>query len=235
MATLPKDLEKLAAEFHETGAIVIDGLFSSDDCTGVTQLLDRYLVEEPKKSISNRNEYGARFETELKVWQASNELAPKAIYLSAELRAVTAAILGPDFAHRGAISFSTGEGSGLAWHQDTASDDADQFVLNRILSCHDVDEEQGALYYVPGTHKLGDLSPGPNHGSIEGEVAIYPSVGTMVLLHSRCWHRVGLNQTDRPRIQMNDLAWPKNARPDLANFAVFRGDTWNHAEGKPWR
>ena len=75
---------------------------------------------------------------------------------------------------------------------------------------------------------------GPNHGPIEGEVEIVPKAGTVVILHTRCFHRVSHFTGARPRIVINSRCSPAGARADVTRFPVFRSQTWDHQTGLPW-
>lgn len=39
---------------------------------------------------------------------------------------------------------------------------------------------------------------GSHHDPLPGEVEVIPQAGTLVMLHTRCYHRVGHNTTDDP-------------------------------------
>ena len=95
---------------------------------------------------------------------------------------------------------------------------------------------QGALHFVPGSVHRGLLteSPGPNHGPIEGEVELLPTAGTLVLMSTLCYHRVGANETAEPRVMLNTRAAPRGARDDVTRYPVFRSQTWDHSTGEPW-
>jgi hypothetical protein len=73
-----------------------------------------------------------------------------------------------------------------------------------------------------------------NHGAIDGEVRLLPTAGTLVLMHTRCYHRVDTNHTDVPRVMLNTRATARDARDDLCRYPVFVSQTWDHATGEPW-
>lgn len=51
----------------------------------------------------------------------------------------------------------------------------------------------------------------------------------MVLMHSRCYHRVGPNLGTTPRIQVNLRARCAVAAADLAQRPMFRTGAWDFA------
>jgi ectoine hydroxylase-related dioxygenase (phytanoyl-CoA dioxygenase family) len=134
------------------------------------------------------------------------------------------------------MCFGYGRGMQHGWHQDSGALEAGQFVLNRIVYPHGLSRDQGALYFVPASTHRGLLTadPGPNHGPIQGEVELLPTPGTLVLMHTRCFHRVGANRTASPRVMLNTRASPGGARADVTRSPVFRSQTWDHSTGQPW-
>ncbi|MBV7332079.1 phytanoyl-CoA dioxygenase family protein [Chloroflexi bacterium TSY] len=226
--------ETLKKQFKQDGILILTNFFSTNEMRSVRALLDQYLAEEPSREPTTSAEYVRRFETEVKSWHTTDEPAVQGIMTHPRLTAITEALLGSQFVAPRSMSFATPRGCGQGWHQDSGSDEEGQFVLNRILFCHNIQPEQGELYYVPGSYKQGHLPSGGNHEPLPGQMHVAPTAGTMVLMHSRCYHRVALNQTDSPRIQVNSRARSVNARADLTNFAVFRNSTWNHQAARPW-
>ena len=101
---------------------------------------------------------------------------------------------------------------GHGWHQDTGTDEdrVAQMMLNRLIYFQDHSPEKGGLWYVPGSIHMGHLTQhaGEHHGPLPGEVEVIPTAGTLVMLHSRCYHRVGHNITDEPRLMFNLRAKP---------------------------
>ena len=121
--------------------------------------------------------------------------------------------------------------------QDSGSDEPGQYEINRLIYPRSLRPgEGGTLRFVPGSFKLGHMTlhPGPNHGPIEGEVEIVPKAGTVVILHTRCFHRVSHFTGARPRIVINSRCSPAGARADVTRFPVFRSQTWDHQTGLPW-
>ena len=131
---------------------------------------------------------------------------------SPKLRALTQALIGPNFSNLENMCSAYLRGMGHAWHQDTGTDEdlATQMMLNRLIYFQDHSPAKGGLFFVPGSIHLGHLTqlPGAHHGPLPGEVQLIPSAGTLVMLHSRCYHRVSHNTTDEPRLMFNLRAKP---------------------------
>jgi hypothetical protein len=136
---------------------------------------------------------------------------------SPKLVALTQALIGTRFSNVENMCSAYFRGMGHGWHQDTGTDEdlAAQMMLNRLIYFQDHSPAKGGLYFVPESIHMGHLTqvPGPHHGSLPGEVEVIPSAGTLVMLHSRCYHRVGHNATDAPRLMFNLRAKPDTGTP----------------------
>ena len=87
-----------------------------------------------------------------------------------QLSEITRAALGEGFTSTGSlVMFSVGGGRGQAWHQDCPPGAGQGFNLNRLFYTEDVSYEDGALVYVPGSHRFGRIPPGDAQEPMEGE------------------------------------------------------------------
>jgi len=73
------------------------------------------------------------------------------------------------------------------------------FTMNAIWCVDDVDEENGATRYLPGSHRItcfADVPADPTLGMRPFEAA----AGSVILMHGRMWHTSGANTSaDRER------------------------------------
>ena len=124
------------------------------------------------------------------------------------LATLTRELIG-EFSAPGSLAmWSVGGGKGQAWHQDCPPDDPSQFNLNRLFYLQDTEVDDGAVVVVPGSHRMGRISPGAPQAPIPGEVMLTPRAGTLVLLHGHLYHRVTPNVSLRPRASVNLRAYP---------------------------
>jgi len=146
----------------------------------------------------------------------------------------TSAIVGADWHFHGDsnIFVTPGHGGRQGWHQDTCDMGPGIFFVNRIFFPWTLEPDQGPLTLVPGSHLRGELPPGGQHESIEGEIEVTPKAGSLVFMCSRVWHRVGINRSDIPRINVNFRARPW-AAPREIDGGGFRNYKWNREGGKP--
>lgn len=93
----------------------------------------------------------------------------------------------------------------------------------------DVDEDNGALHYVAGSHKVGILPHKPSsvigfsQGLAEADLSLYGEEricsvkrGDVLIHHSRLIHLAGPNQSDRQRRVMGQVYFAKRAKVDPA-------------------
>ena len=106
-------------------------------------------------------------------------------------------------------------GDDMAWHQDFSYlpiDRADGLTL--WVALDDIDAENGCLYYVPGTHRLGERRAAWGlYGDDDPRAALPPievddrepgmpgptAAGCAVAHHAYVWHRSPANRSQRPR------------------------------------
>eukprot|EP01051_Picozoa_sp_SAG22_P008032 SAG22_NODE_591_length_8819_cov_3.667737_3_plen_289_part_00 len=244
----PSGTASIAEEFARAGVVVLPNFFSATELAPVRAAFAGLLADTPidaSTAVSrgaHKGRYKALFETELvslSAQLAGSQPAREAVetlLASQRLHAATATVLGGNgYSRVGLLAFAYGKGMGHGWHQDSGSDEPGQFVLNRLVYFQGIEADQGHLHYVPcsQTRHLAD-DPGPNHGPIRGEAALLPAAGTLVLMHTRCYHRVGTNTLDQPRVMLNSRVAPPGAAKEVTRYPVFRSQTWDHTTGLPW-
>ena len=107
-------------------------------------------------------------------------------------------------------------GRAAPWHQDEAYWEPEfrYHALGCWLPLHDVDEEMGAMQFIPGSHRHGVFEHHAKDGDVAGHLltvdidtsnaVVCPlTKGGATFHHARTLHFTAPNQTDRPR-----LAWP---------------------------
>ena len=198
-------------QFHsQDGVLVLEGFFSVSELAAVNAALEPLLDDFPDAErrqatrAPQQQEYLEKFETEVVPLPLPGDADLSTLLKNNRLRDATAAILGGDYKFKGSFCFATPEGGvGHGWHQDSGSDEPGQYEINRLLYPHDVQPgDGGVLHVVPGSFRQGHLSlqPGPNHGPIAGEIEIVPKAGTVVFVHTRCFHRVTHYTGPAPRV-----------------------------------
>jgi ectoine hydroxylase len=221
-------------QFWEQGFVVLEGFFTDQELSGVVQSLDRYREQVSKKFEEQYQASKDReiFDTKVVNFggEASQDQEFQKLVQNQRLYQVTQAVLGEGYQNDSLLVMFTTRGSGQAWHRDCHYENPGHFIMNRLIYTQDLIPEAGALYVVPGSHKLTELPPGELHEPIEGEIMITPKKGTLALVHSSTFHRVQRNETDEPRVSINFRVRPKDAPAGLTSIAVFRTGKWDFAK-----
>ncbi|MEZ5245735.1 MAG: phytanoyl-CoA dioxygenase family protein [Acidimicrobiales bacterium] len=73
------------------------------------------------------------------------------------------------------------------------------WAMNAIWCLHDIDEENGATRYLPGSHEFTSFAEVPDDPKV-GMESFTATAGSVILLHGRLWHTSGENRSaDRDR------------------------------------
>jgi len=228
----PETADQIAEQFRRDGLVLLELFYPLDQMNKLATALDEIVAADPDREFGGGPDYARVCDTRVQVYSGKD--CPEILQAMRLpiLHHISEAICGPDYKMGGEGIFSTPHGCGQGWHQDTRSREPDQYELNRIIFPRDVDPAQGCLYYVPGSHLGPDLPPGGNHESLPNEVAVTPKAGTLALMHTRCFHRVGVNQNEQRRTQCNSRTRPATAAEGLGDTPVFRVGPWTFSTGK---
>jgi phytanoyl-CoA hydroxylase len=144
---------------------------------------------------------------------------------------------------------SAGFGAPVEWHQDWAFyPHSNNDVLTACLLLDDMDEDNGALRVVPGSHKgpiydhhhdglfCGALDAAAEELDTDSAVSCCGAAGDMLVFHARCIHGSAVNRSNRQRrLLIHELtaadAWPltgpKGSVEEFQSWVVRGEPTWN--------
>jgi len=216
-------------KFEENGCLVLEGFFGPEALEPAGKAVqEHYSRAKPIEKSKNFDQ----FETFTDPWVPElRDSAPfRSLRENPKLKALTAAILGEDYAEGNPLMMRTRPGTGQAWHQDTQSHDPQKFILNRIVYPIASPPGAGGLYCVPGSHRRGRIPQGPSQESLPGEIYLHPKPGTLVLLQSFCFHRVAINQSSGPRYSVNLRCRPRSCPENYDNIGIYRNAGYNFSE-----
>ncbi|GDY13959.1 hypothetical protein LBMAG53_28370 [Planctomycetota bacterium] len=228
------DPERVAATFATHGVVILPSLFSIQQMQAARESLLAWAATPSSHRPSNHGAVFQVHQTAVVSWGPIQAGDPAFIALRDHplLRSLTAAAIGLGATGNGCLVMLSRNGHRQAWHQDTSSADPGQFVLNRLLYLWDIDPQAGTLYCVPGSHRRGIIPPGEPHESLPDEVGLAPRAGTLVLIHSRCFHRVSVNATHDLRFSVNFRAQPAGSTEHLDRYGVYRTGTHDFVTNK---
>jgi len=182
--------------YHENGFIVIETLFSVEECDRIYDIFCEH-ADEQYSAIINLDRKEEELHNVMKM--------PKVISIVEELLKSEAYGLMTQMLFKQAGS----QYANQAWtvHQDNAyHQNPNGQTLTINIACQDVDSETGALYVYPGTHREGLIpfearksyreEKGENPGNslvlpekyLDRKMDIIMKKGDMLILHGNCAH-----------------------------------------------
>ncbi len=239
--------EELRKRFDRDGAVVLPDFLTEAEMQPLRRELDAHYASLAEKAATSHNGTGilARFECDVMVWAplAEGNAAFIALNEMPKLAQVTQTLLDEGFNTnpKGLVMYSVGGGRGQAWHQDCppGGPESKEFNLNRLIYTEDVTLADGAIVFVPGSHRRGRIPSGGHQDPIEGEITLEPHKGTLVLLHGHVYHRVTPNLNMKPRTSINLRAYPSGIDASVTCIGVYRNgdvnfcETFKQHDGKP--
>lgn len=116
-----------------------------------------------------------------------------------------------------------GTEAGTKWHSDQRSFVTpqpvlftDPHVITVLLYLDDIDDQCGATYVLPGSHRWRRVPKEEElYADLPGQIALRPSAGTVIFFHAALWHRGGSNSAGgslrRLIIQQFAPAWARQS------------------------
>ena len=226
------DRATVDALFADTGVLVVTGFVDPDTAGRAAAEVDDVVAADPDRRPTFADQgVGDQRETVVRNWGLGEvrDRIPtcRSILRDPRLEEWATAICGRSFKRSTGSIASTFEGCGQAWHQESRDPHPRHFTLNRIVFAAAVPPERGRLIVVPGSHTAGDIPTGGGWDDLDGQVAVAPPAGAVVLMHSRCFHMVERNRTSTPRSQFNGRVLPPECPDDITAFPLFRAGPWS--------
>ena len=198
------DGERLAA-YHRDGFVEVADVFPPEEVAAINAELDRLRAEAPDQ-FGRSGLYQLGLRTELTAAVCADE----------RILTLIEDIVKPGIAIYSAKMVEKPAHDELIchWHQDNAYYNpkaASDCRMSIWLPLQDVDEQNGCLWVVPGSHKGGTLEAenrGEGHCALsfrDGRESVagaepYPmQAGSLLLFDADLWHRSLGNHTDEPR------------------------------------
>lgn len=233
MPSLPADLE---TNFARDGYVAVDPLYQPDEMARINAEIARFIQDIVPKMPSERVYYEDRNDpSSLKQLQKMFEYDSyfEDLMLNSPVRAIAERVLGDEVVPVNMQYFNKPAGTGKPTppHQDGY-----YFHLKPCeavtgwLALEPVDEENGCIHYVRGSHKPDGFRPHGQTGvlgfsqgmtdfgtaeDIENTVAFPGGAGTFLMHHARTIHWAGANTSQaRSRRALGFIYYAKRAKLD---------------------
>lgn len=210
--------EEQQSFFRENGFIQIPRVVSAEELDALRRGVDEVLREREKAPGPKGDaEYERIFTQMVNVWRV-NPLVKQHV-LSPRLAGIARQLLGVEHVrlwHDHALIKMPRDSRESAWHQDHPYWPHNQAAsVSCWLAMDDVDETNGCMSFIPGSHRWGRLEPVrltdpqdlnsivPDADSRDFTAVPQPMpAGSCTFHHSLTFHYAGPNTTDRPRRAM---------------------------------
>lgn len=213
------DTAALAAEFREQGFCRIEGLFGPEELAAIDATTRRVLAEAAgipgETKVFDVEDSHRPEEPRVRRIKKPHEVDPlyRAMAEHAPLVEVLKAILGPDVRlHHSKVNLKSAKfGSPLEWHQDWAFiPHTNMDLAIAALMLDEVDEGNGPMLVIPGSHK-GPLldhhgedgwfaaAIDPGKLDLDAAVPLTGPKGTVTIHHPLLVHGSALNRSARER------------------------------------
>jgi ectoine hydroxylase-related dioxygenase (phytanoyl-CoA dioxygenase family) len=189
-------------DLEEQGFVILPGFLSAAEVERFRSRVEELFAAEGDQSGSEfKQEAGAR---RLANAVDKGEIFEKVIETPKILEYVEM-VLGADFklSSLNVRSANPHGNSGQPLHVDSGElpDALGNSVCNSVWMLDDFTEQNGALRVVPGSHRWMRI-PEPG-ASVEGEILVTGTAGTVVVMNAHMWHGGTDNRTDHPRRAMH--------------------------------
>jgi ectoine hydroxylase-related dioxygenase (phytanoyl-CoA dioxygenase family) len=205
------------AFYQENGFIQVDNVFTLDEVAELTEAMEEAMTDDAENSVKTDKKNGAYFKVlnqKVNVWRDHGTMAkysfhPRVAQIAKELSGAS----GVRFFHDHALWKMPQDSKHTPWHQDFPYWPMNEpGALSAWIPVDDVDENNGCMKFVPGSHKLGKLTGIDlvNPQSIfdftqgtevtEKKAVIVPlKKGSCTFHHGLTFHYAHANTTDKPR------------------------------------
>lgn len=192
------DLEAEKRQLLEDGCCVVPGILSRTETDDVRQRLWRAAEESERRGVATRrigidpNEHNVRVFHLLELDAVFRALIQDPVAID-----FVTALLGPDFLISNFTANIALPGSrSMKLHSDQGIVVPEPWFhpwsINVIWCLNDIDAENGATRYIPGSHRIRWQSELPENAA-ESTVAFEAPAGSIAVMDGRVWHTSGAN------------------------------------------
>ena len=235
------DLQQATEQFAADGYLAWRGFMNRDEIDQVNAELDRYIRDVFPTLPDNAGFFEDKDDPSTLMrlqGMSDNDDFFHDLYHSERMKDIARALLGEEIVARNLQWFNKLPNGGKATppHQDGF-----YFMLEPNeaitlwLAQDDIDEENGCVRYMPGSHK-GDMRPhqrtdilGFSQGITDygdddysREVPVHAAPGDLLIHHAMCIHRADANDSPRPRRALGFVYFAQRAKEDAERAEAYR-------------
>lgn len=203
--------------YNENGFVKIDNILNSDEVTELTNFIEEAMTETDINSVSTDSKGGNYYRVlnqKVNVWRDHGGMARYTFHPNISNAALKlSGANGIRLFHDHALWKMPQDSKPTPWHQDTPFWPMNEpGALSAWIPLDDVDEENGCMMFVPGSHKIGKLNgidlvhPQNIFDEVRGSelektrpVKVPLKKGSCTFHNGLTFHYAFANQTDRPR------------------------------------
>ncbi|MBI4557690.1 MAG: phytanoyl-CoA dioxygenase family protein [Candidatus Hydrogenedentes bacterium] len=231
--------------YQENGYIKLENVLTPEELDGARTALDD-LISNGRHRHSNDPVYSKVFLQMVNLWRVDEGI--RAFTLNRKLASIArwlAKVDGIRLWHDHALVKMPGDSRETPWHQDLPYW---PMVETGALSCwmalDDVNERNGCMQFVPGSHKLGRLEPinlvnpqdifklpGAERVTMQSAVKCELKAGSCTFHNGMTFHYATSNRTDQPRRAMVVIYMPDGTNYNGKGHCVT--DRQGFEAGKP--
>ncbi len=211
-------LEQSKVDFYkENGFVQVDNILTEEELNELSEFLEEAMTQDGTNSIATSEKGGSYYKVlnqKVNVWRDHGGMSrysfhPKLAQIAMELTGAN----GIRVFHDHGLWKMPQDSKPTAWHQDFPYWPMNEpGALSVWIPMHDVDEHNGCMMFVPGSHKVGKLTgidlanPQDIYEQIEGTelektkpVKVPLKKGSCTFHDGLTFHYAHANHSDKPR------------------------------------
>jgi ectoine hydroxylase-related dioxygenase (phytanoyl-CoA dioxygenase family) len=234
--------------FEEYGYIRLLNVLNSDELSDLSKAMDRILAQRELMHIDPDSEYSRLFYQMVNMWQADEGI--RAFVYNRKVAEIARRLAQTDrirLWHDHALVKMPEDSRETPWHQDLPYwPMVEEGALSCWMAVDDVDERNGCMQFIPGSHKLGRLEPislvdpqdiftlpGADAVSMSSAEMMDLPAGSCTFHDGRTFHYATANRTDKPRRAMVTIYMKDGTRYSGNEHCVTDGQGME--AGKPFK
>lgn len=241
--------EEMIDYYQENGFVKVDDMLTGEELSELRGIVDELMSVENDhlyNRVDKTSTYYRVLNQKVNGWRDHALMGKYSFHPRfAESARLLAKTNGIRLFHDHILFKNPGDSKPTPWHQDFPSWPLNESgALSIWIALDDVDENNGCMMFIPGSHKVGKLRPQDLTKNIELEefgkgtgvekrtpIICRMKAGSCTFHNGLTFHYAHANRTDRPRRVMSMIYMPDGSTYDGKEHVVTTG--WDHPIGQP--